>query len=149
MKFLCRHISAFLEFAQAEAGTDQGKIVADLLPRKPVQFALSCRGTRGTAKKGPGDICEITARPHHIGIQTHQISGFHLSRRCFLKPGIDPWSRCQHPALVPVSVVRKIGVVQQPPELNLADAGSQRLLEPGDAMFSDRHCPADTVDLIG
>ena len=50
---------------------------------------------------------------------------------------------------MPVSVIGEICVVQQSPELDLADARSQRLLEPGDAMFSNRHRPANTVYLVG
>ena len=48
MKFLGRDISAFLKFAQAEAGPDQGKIVTDLLKGKLVKFALSRRSARRT-----------------------------------------------------------------------------------------------------
>ena len=73
MKFFGRDIGAFLKFTQTEARPDQGKVMTDLLKGKLVKFALSRRGARGTAEKGTGDICEITAWTHHIRIQAHKI----------------------------------------------------------------------------
>ena len=62
--------------------------------------------------QGAGNVGTVAVRTNHVGVKAHQVTGFYAPECGFLHPGIDSRTGSEHAAVVPVSVVGKVGVVE-------------------------------------
>ena len=120
-----------------------------LLVGHPIQLALRARRVAGPGVEGAREVAVVAVAADDVGVERDELVLREAPVAGLLEPGVGPGSGGEEAGLDVVAAEGDHALVQDRPELVLAQPGSHRRAEPGDRDLGRADRGAHALQLLG